>query len=121
MRAAGEGPRVLLLRMRCMKRAHVALYDGCSISGVSRRNVNERIIGSSACGRSGRAGCLLVINRRTIVSSLRLKVAGLWQHSVNHDNNGDHNIKNSYFPVLVSLQLDLRLWPPFHMVPYPLK
>ena len=63
MRAAGEGPRVLLLRMRCMKRAHVALYDGCSISGISRRNVNERIIGSSDCGRSGRAACLLLTTR----------------------------------------------------------
>lgn len=47
-----EAPRALLLRMRCMKRAQVDWYVGCSISGVKRRNVNDRIIGSSDCGRS---------------------------------------------------------------------
>ena len=49
-----EGGRALLLAMRCMKRAQVAAYDGCSISGVMRRKVKLRIMGSSAKGRSRR-------------------------------------------------------------------
>lgn len=48
VRAAVETARAELLRMRCMKRCQVAWKGGCTISGVSRRNVNDRIIGSSA-------------------------------------------------------------------------
>ena len=44
-----------LVRMASMKRSQAPWYAGSSISGVSRRKVKERILGSSACGKSSRA------------------------------------------------------------------